>query len=196
MNSIQRIFLRSKHWEIFLLCIAMGFFFRLVINVLLGNPPFSSTTNAPDNFLIRVLQSGTGIGLYAWAYFAGSFLNSISPARLRLRHFVFFVALGVSVLLDLFPTHWWDKGIPLLFGLLPIDLICYAYIVRFPSKSLVIAEEQNPAPFSQYKNEFILAFFYPIGIWFLQPRINELYAAHQNSVTAIDPADSTTQLPA
>jgi hypothetical protein len=174
----------------------MGFFFRLVINTLLGNQPFSSTTNVPDYFLIRILQSGPGIVLYAWAYFAGSFLNSISPARFRLRPVVFFLALGVLLLLDLFPTHWWDKGIPFFVGLLPLDLICYAYLVRFPSKTLVIAEEQKLAPFSQYKNEFILAFFYPIGIWFLQPRINDLYAAHQSSVTAIDPADSVTQLPA
>jgi hypothetical protein len=92
-NPIQRTFLRSKHWEIFLFWIAVKWFLRVRINTLLGNPLFSSP-HASDIFIVRLLHQSDDIVLYAWAYFTGSFFNSISPARCRVSSTGFFLALA------------------------------------------------------------------------------------------------------
>jgi len=186
LNLIQRTFLRAKHWEIFLLGIAVRLFFRVATNTFLGNAALASTAHLPDTFLVRLLQEGNDIALYAWAYFTGSFFNAVSPARLRIRPAGFFLAMVGLVALELMPRSW-GISLPADFATLVLFLICYASVVRFPSKTLVLAEEQELASNSDYKNEFILAFFYPIGIWWLQPRINEVYAAHQNLSAPTDP---------
>jgi hypothetical protein len=77
-----------------------------------------------------------------------------------------------------------------------VGSICWAYVVRFPAKTLVIAETRKPAICWQYFGTFFAAFFFPLGIWFLQPRINDLYASHQNLAAPGDPVRPATQLPA
>jgi uncharacterized RDD family membrane protein YckC len=43
------------------------------------------------------------------------------------------------------------------------------------SKNLVLAETSKPASFYDYAGPFFLIWFFPIGVWFTQPRINRLY---------------------
>src|SRR5262249_22613374 len=43
------------------------------------------------------------------------------------------------------------------------------------SKSLVLAETTKPASFYDYAGPFFLLWFFPLGVWFTQPRINRLY---------------------
>ena len=77
-----------------------------------------------------------------------------------------------------------------------VGLLCWAYAARFPAKTLVIVETRKPAICWQYFGTFFAVFFFPIGIWFIQPRINELYAAHQSPATSVDPIRPVSQLPA
>jgi hypothetical protein len=68
---------------------------------------------------------------------------------------------------------------PVLFVfLLPFHLFamyCILYPLYFISKNLVMAELGKPVTFSGYATAFFLIWFFPIGIWFIQPRINSLY---------------------
>jgi len=43
------------------------------------------------------------------------------------------------------------------------------------SRNLVMAERNNKVKFSGFSREFFLMWFFPIGLWFIQPRINKLY---------------------
>ena len=56
-------------------------------------------------------------------------------------------------------------------------LYCLFYLWQFVAKNLAIAEKGKEVEFPQYMWLFLLLWFFPIGIWFLQPRINQLYAA-------------------
>jgi hypothetical protein len=53
-------------------------------------------------------------------------------------------------------------------------IFCAIYCLYFTSKTLVSAELQREAHFSDYIGDFFLIWLYPIGIWFIQPRINAL----------------------
>ncbi len=61
-----------------------------------------------------------------------------------------------------------------LFISLPIIFFCSIYVMGFVAKSIVMAENDEKVTLSEYIAEFFLIYFYPIGVWFLQPRINKL----------------------
>ena len=195
MNSIQRVLLGSKHWQIFVLWLAVNAFFNFAASVANHQSLFSLSVE-PLTFPARVLQSGISIVIWAWAYFAGSFFNSIMPATLRLRPSVFGLAVGGMWILSLWSPPFRLVPSPVMLAYTFVGLICWAYVVRFPVKTLVILETRKPAICWQYFGTFLAAFFFPIGIWFIQPRINQLYAAHQSPATPIDPIRPVTQLPA
>jgi hypothetical protein len=53
-------------------------------------------------------------------------------------------------------------------------LYCYIFILNFVAKSIATVELQKTANFEQYASYFFCLFFFPIGIWFLNPRIKAL----------------------
>jgi hypothetical protein len=61
--------------------------------------------------------------------------------------------------------------------ILPLHLFsmfCIFYCLYFVSKTLKTAELQRETTFSDFAGEFFMVWFYPIGIWIVQPRINKL----------------------
>jgi hypothetical protein len=57
-----------------------------------------------------------------------------------------------------------------------LALISFLYLQIFVSKNLVSAETGKSASFSAYLGTSLLIWFWPIGVWFVQPRINRLFA--------------------
>jgi hypothetical protein len=49
------------------------------------------------------------------------------------------------------------------------------------AKNLVKAETGKRVTFYDYAGPFFLLWFFPIGVWFIQPRINQLYAEKHNA---------------
>ena len=68
---------------------------------------------------------------------------------------------------------------PAIFGLIvPIHLFsmfCIFYCLYFIAKELKAVEWQKPVSFSDFAGEFFLIWFFPFGIWIIQPRINKLF---------------------
>ena len=48
------------------------------------------------------------------------------------------------------------------------------YCMYFTAKTIKTVELQRETTFGDFAGEFILIWFFPIGVWFLQPRINAL----------------------
>ena len=70
----------------------------------------------------------------------------------------------------------------LAFVLFPLEMVasfCMLYTFYFIGKELKAVELQRPVGFSDFAGEFFLLWFYYIGIWILQPRINKLFDEHQ-----------------
>jgi len=57
------------------------------------------------------------------------------------------------------------------------SMFCLFYCLYFIAKALKTVELQRPVTFSDYAGEFFLLWFYPVGVWILQPRINQIFAA-------------------
>jgi hypothetical protein len=54
-------------------------------------------------------------------------------------------------------------------------MICFFYCIHFASKSLKAVELQRTVTFRDYVADFFLFWFFPIGVWFIQPKINKIF---------------------
>ncbi len=68
--------------------------------------------------------------------------------------------------------------IPLLF----LAIFCVLYVMYFVSKSLALAEAHKPVSIYDYAGAFFLVWFFLVGVWIIQPRINRLFAANREMV--------------
>ena len=59
-----------------------------------------------------------------------------------------------------------------------VATFCMFYNLYFVAKSLKLVELQRPVGFYDYSGPLFLLWFFPAGIWVVQPRINRLYALH------------------
>ena len=65
----------------------------------------------------------------------------------------------------------------LTFALLYLTyFICLVYWTSFIAESLKSAELQRPATFLEYRMDILFIWFFIIGVWYIQPRINKLFS--------------------
>ena len=64
--------------------------------------------------------------------------------------------------------------------ILPLHLFsmfCIFYIMYFVSKTLKTVELQREVKFGDFVGEFFMVWFFPIGIWMIQPKVNKMIEA-------------------
>ncbi len=174
MNWVEYYFLRAKHWQIFLL-----------FTVLFVLSPIALFGSGKGRYAFVAITVVYAVSLFAWFWSMGSFFNATLELRLRLGtglfrfaliypvfyvfvFFIFFVNASTALFLVIFPLH--------LFA-----MFCTLYSLYFVSKSLVLAETGNPAPFRSYVGVLLLLWFFPVGVWILQPRVNRLFTEKRNA---------------
>jgi len=70
------------------------------------------------------------------------------------------------------------SGLAYLFLIIPVHLFsifCLFYCIYFVAKLLKCVELQKEVSLSDFIGEFVLVWILPIGVWFIQPRINQIY---------------------
>jgi hypothetical protein len=188
MDWIRNLFVRAKHWQIFLLFVAI---FAIGELPMLGYA--ASSASSPEGFaeafvVVEIVTAVSALCYLLWLWSMGSFLNSLLSPGLRLKTGVFlFTLMFTSIYVFGFMMLFQNVnsiGFAVIIPLLLFAAFCMFYNFYFVSKSLVIAETGKGATFSEYAGEFLLLWFYPIGIWFIQPRINRLYAQTQSAEPA------------
>jgi hypothetical protein len=63
----------------------------------------------------------------------------------------------------------------LIFPLHLISMFCVFYCLYFVTKVIKTVERQEKVSFGDCLGDFFLIWFFFIGIWIIQPRINALY---------------------
>jgi hypothetical protein len=179
MNAIGVYFLRAKSWQVFALVIGVGIVGQLVavISLIQSMESPNELLEVPVGFgIVTVLMMYCLLG---WYWTIGTFLSLRVPPALRLKSGFFRFALVYPAIYVLF-FIWVFKTLNpvLLLAIFPLHffaMLCMFYLLYFVSKSLVLAETCKPASFNDYAGPFFLIWFFPIGIWFIQPRINRQY---------------------
>lgn len=175
VKTIETFFLRAKDWQILLLLFVVPLLVEVNATPLRSWNDLNATT-----VLYLTVMSLYVLSFLAWFWSMGSFLSSIVDPALRLSTRFFRCALLYPLLyaLVLFGFALPPSVFPAMAIILPLHLFamfCLFYDMYFVSKNLALAETGKPASFYDFAGPFFLIWFYPIGIWFVQPRINRLF---------------------
>lgn len=192
------IFLRARHWHIFTLSFAIPFVFQIVAMAVLFSS-FSSG-NEPDMQLLQVYVKVFPLIIllllavyYGWMWSIATGLQKQVPSGIHMKvkkfrifffipivYFLMLVALFVLFAGNLTdpdfnpdPTHI----ITFFIVISPLHLFsvfCMFYVMYFAAKTFKTAEYQQEVEFGDFAVEFFLIWFYPLGVWIIQPRINRM----------------------
>ena len=181
----MKFFLRLKHWQLFLLLIGIP----LILQILLMT---AFITNSNPNLILHVFQTMMFLMVvvyFGWYYALGTNLYEKLPAGtpmslIRFKIFLFipavYIVLVSLLMLLVLPDFVSSESgsfapFALIFPIHIFSMYCIFYCLYFISKAMKTAEWQRQVTFSDYAGEFFLFWFFPIGIWIIQPRINKLF---------------------
>jgi len=170
-------FVKIKHWQLFLL---------VILPVLL--PTFIGIQTPYYFISFAVTMIFFIVVLCGWLYSMGVMLHPKLPSdvKLNVRKFKAFLLIAVAymilvsvMMLGVATGIVKPQGVmPALFLIIiPLHLFsmfAMFYSLYFVAKELTASEKQAPADFV---GEFFLLWFFPIGVWIIQPRVNRLFLA-------------------
>jgi hypothetical protein len=165
--------LKLKHWQIFLIML----FALLIMNTTIEGYPVIS----------GLLTAVGGLIWFGWLLLTGNALYQILPPKIHVNHTLYlinsFLWLGTYVTIMII-----SDGQGMTFdGLqaLPMFYVFFAFLhfLSFPVKTLRSIEKGREAAVGEYIGDFFLLAFLPIGVWFLQPRINMAFDKNQTSTS-------------
>ena len=190
------ILLRLKHWQLFLLILVIP----LILNVLYTIFAVS-ISNLLLDFSIMLLIGGVSMAIFfGWLYVLGTNLHKMLPetVSMNLTKFKLFLITPlvyisfVSVLIFMLFNDISTPNKPMSIGwfwlIIPIHLFsmfCIFYCLYFTAKVLKSVELQKSVSFGDFVTEFFLLWFYPIGIWIIQPRVNKFF--EKSNTLSTDP---------
>ena len=191
-------FLKAKHWQLFLLTFGIPMIFQFVMmgtmfaKFVSGNNPdplfmFSYMKFFP---LIMILFIGVFFGWF-WSIVIG--LQKVIPAeaQMKLKRFkifffiplvyILFLSIYIGVAMSGFPDSFYFTNPELIGGMMALifplhlfSMFCIFHSLYFVAKAFKTAELKRKVSFSDFAGEFFLIWFYPIGIWIVQPKINKM----------------------
>lgn len=184
MNAIQNFFVRAKQWQVFALLIGLSCLAEIVV---LWSYPKSDRVEIPTVSLIAAELCW--VCFVVWFWCLGSYLYSLISSDLRPSLPFFRLALLYPLAyMGIFQIVFQRLTSPyIFFAIFPVHLFavfCVFFNLNFVSKSLALAENGRAVSFHDYAGPFFLLWFFPLGIWLVQPRVNHLYAGTPRRHTA------------
>lgn len=189
-------FLKAKHWQLFSLMYGIPFviqiiiFAILVISVGIDQDTFNHFSFLQFFPLMMVIYSGLFFGWF-WSIVMGLQKKIPKNTKMKINRFkvLFFIPLSYILIISIYLGTIFsgislgeDKPQPLLISTIMIlvfplhlfSMFCMFYLLYFVSKTIKTVELQRDVTFRDYVGEFFLIWFFPIGIWFIQPKINKM----------------------
>ncbi|KOF02784.1 hypothetical protein AWW67_00685 [Roseivirga seohaensis] len=195
---MTNLFLKAKHWQLFSMLIGLPILGYMIMFALLFS--YATTTNDLDD---TTLKSFTVIIpaivilvmsiLFGWFWSIAIGLQSKIPPTVKMKvnkfKVFFFIPIvyifSVLVFMTLFGLSDFELNsdfnsvlpVGLLAIMLPLHFLSMFgifYSLYFVAKTYKTAELQREVSFSDFAGEFFMIWFYPVGIWFIQPKINEM----------------------
>jgi hypothetical protein len=174
--------LKLKQWQLFLILFGIPFFVDFVKKHtdFLRHNTIVILTEIPILMFLFINV------LLGWIYTIGTTLYKKLPIGtpmnlIKFKLFLFFSAVYtvlITFLMEFVFPYFFIKN-PLSFSSYLIiyllnyfAVFCIIYCIYFISKAIKTVEWQRQVTFRNYAMEFILIYLFPIGIWYIQPRIN------------------------
>lgn len=203
--SMNSIFLRAKHWQLFIPAIAIPFtlLFVFAIAAVITITSMENNTDRPEDaiwlfYLLPFILILSWFVQFAWSWTVVTKLSKLVPKHVRLPigRIKFFFILPVIYfcclpfyIVFVIHTVTQEKEENLLtaalLGLIVFifhffSIFCVLHTFFFVAKTVKSAELQRNPRFSNFVGDFFLIWIFPVGIWFIQPRINALIEKAKN----------------
>ena len=169
----------------------MFFIFTMISNL------NESRMNQPEQFFdaisfMPLIMAVYIFGLMGWFYSIAIGLQRKipEPYKMKINRFkiffyipVVYISVFIFAIVMMFGNYSLGLNVtPNLLGtifalVVPIHIFsafCMFYIMYFVSKTIKTVELQREVTFSDYAGEFFMLWFYFIGVWILQPKINKM----------------------
>ncbi|MCG8575384.1 MAG: hypothetical protein MI810_10900 [Flavobacteriales bacterium] len=191
-------FLKAKHWQLFLLTFGIPMIFQFVMmgniftNVGSGNNPNPTFMFNYMKFfpIMMIIFMGIFFGWF-WSVAVGLQIKVPEGVKMKVKKFkvFFFIPMTYMLFIVLFivfqmngiMTEGTEPSGGLIGGLVAIilplhlfSMFCIFYSLYFVAKTFKTVELQREVKFSDFAGEFFMIWFYPIGIWIVQPKINKM----------------------
>ena len=160
----MKYILEAKHWQLFSILV--------LPSVIIPN----------ITPLIDTLIGATIFAIYlSWLWSIGVVLNerydftfNNSSFKISLLFFTTYL-MGGSIVFPIFKETI-EKSLWIVFVPHLIAMASLMYAILFCARGLKIIERRTIANTSECWDYFFLLFCFPIGVWFLQPKINRMFA--------------------
>jgi hypothetical protein len=187
---MEKLLLKAKHWQIFILIFGLPFVFQMVYMIqfvssinLMAGPDFQEMFNYMK--FTMLIAAVSAIVTYSWYWSIAVGLQKMLPEGITMKVtlFKFFLFVPIVFMLFLFLGAYYfytRQDIPSLIILVPLVplylfvIFCSFYCIYFIAKTIRTVELQRNVVFGDFVAEFFLIWFYFIGVWVLQPRINKM----------------------
>lgn len=115
-----------------------------------------------------------GIPFYLWLWSIGTKLQNNAQERSGLKLLLFKISILYPITYFVFAIFNLHSGGDFIMPLHFSAMISTLYAILFSAKTLKSAELNREAFISDYLGDFFLLWFFPIGIWIIQPKINKM----------------------
>jgi len=197
-------FLKAKHWQLFCLMFGIPFVFQFVImGVLFSNIDAETNPHPTEIFnifkffpIMMILYMGVFFGWF-WSIAIGLQKKVPENVIMKTKKFkiFFFIPLvyilTISILMGIMFSSIIQNGAEPNIGviggiasiILPLHLLSMFgmfYSMYFTAKTFKTVELQKEVSFGDFAGEFFMLWFFAIGIWILQPKINKMVENESN----------------
>ena len=191
-------FLKAKHWQLFLLTFGIPMIFQFIMMRILfskigsGNNPDPTFMFSYIKFFPIMMIIFMGV-FFGWFWSVAVGLQSKVPKEVKMKVkkfkiffftpmiYMLFIFLFMGIQINGLITNETEPSIGLIGGLIAIivplhlfSIFCTFYSLYFVAKTFKTVELQREVKFSDFAGEFFTIWFYPIGIWIIQPKINKM----------------------
>lgn len=191
-------FLKAKHWQLFLLTFGIPMLFQFIMmgsmfgNIATNSNPYPTFMLSYMKFLpiMMIVSAGAFFGWF-WSVAIGLQYKVPENVKMKIKKFkvLLFIPLAymlfISVLMGVTMSGIMEDGVEPSVGLIgslaviivPMHLFsmfCIFHSLYFVAKTFKTVELQREVNFSDFAGEFFMIWFYPIGIWIIQPKINKM----------------------
>ncbi len=179
----MHFFLKLKHWELFLMLVL-----PTAMTLMFGIPLKPLVVAAIGLFLMLVL--------FAWMFSIGSWANSRLPRAHRRNPLPYALGLAIPLVyllmyIFLYIPELQQGGAPQRppLWLLPMHMLSLAgifYGLWYTARQLKSLQENEEAEFLIFSSTFFLLFIFPLGVWLIQPSVNDLYQKLEQAASTTD----------
>lgn len=178
--------LTLKHWQIFTLLMGVPVLFQLFVGYAVTTDSVSSLIFIAFPVMLVFLIAV----FFGWFYAIGTNLHKKLPGSVTMnltRFKIFlFIPFAYMISISLIMCNLITERLPIdgqpnpafflvIFPLHLFSIFCMFYCLYFNAKALKSVECQREVTSSEYIGEFLMIWFFPFGIWMIQPRLNKLF---------------------